>query len=325
MGRVLFHYFGEYALALVIVGGVLAWANRIKTRCVTIPWFDDYFNYLLYFYLAAIGSQLIPHLGFHVIPTSGYLGEIYYFLFQTFLGLPLSLLFLFYFLRFAAGLSGRSVSPAVWPGYLAGSVAIFLACTFLSMWAFQSKRLSSLAIFQAVISGLFVLILALVPLGVILRARAVKDPAFSRNLAWFAAVQIAGLAGGQLILALLLTEDEQFGHHLIRLLVNIPPLAVLARFADREMASMKEAPESRINMEKALARLEITPREGEIIRLVLLGKTNAEIAAELFISLKTVKHHIYNVYQKLRVKNRVQLVNFVLAFDRPDPGPDRKS
>ena len=85
------------------------------------------------------------------------------------------------------------------------------------------------------------------------------------------------------------------------------------------MAAMNDVSESRINLEGAFARLDITPREGEIIRLVLQGKTNAEIAAALFISLKTVKHHLYNAYLKLRVKNRVQLVNLFLTFGRPDP------
>ena len=55
-----------------------------------------------------------------------------------------------------------------------------------------------------------------------------------------------------------------------------------------------------------------TKREQEIIHLILSGKSNQEIANELFISLKTVKGHIYNIFQKTDVKNRVQLVNMFL-------------
>jgi RNA polymerase sigma factor (sigma-70 family) len=53
---------------------------------------------------------------------------------------------------------------------------------------------------------------------------------------------------------------------------------------------------------------EISPREKEIIDLVLAGKTNAQIAKKLFISVNTVKRHVYNIYQKTRVKSRVEFV-----------------
>ncbi len=51
----------------------------------------------------------------------------------------------------------------------------------------------------------------------------------------------------------------------------------------------------------------ISRREKEIIRQICLGKTNQEIADELFISLQTVKDHTYNIFRKVNVRNRVQL------------------
>ena len=55
-------------------------------------------------------------------------------------------------------------------------------------------------------------------------------------------------------------------------------------------------------------RYGVTAREGEIIRLLLEGKGNKEITEALFISDHTVKNHIHNIYRKLGIKNRVQLV-----------------
>jgi DNA-binding CsgD family transcriptional regulator/tetratricopeptide (TPR) repeat protein len=52
----------------------------------------------------------------------------------------------------------------------------------------------------------------------------------------------------------------------------------------------------------------VTAREGEIIRLLLEGKSNKRITEELFISDHTVKNHIHHIYQKLGINNRVQLV-----------------
>ncbi|WP_431899245.1 ATP-binding protein [Nonomuraea sp. bgisy101] len=48
----------------------------------------------------------------------------------------------------------------------------------------------------------------------------------------------------------------------------------------------------------------LTPRELEVLRLVALGRTNRDIAAELFISAKTVSVHVSNILGKLRVSTR---------------------
>lgn len=56
----------------------------------------------------------------------------------------------------------------------------------------------------------------------------------------------------------------------------------------------------------------ISEREGEIIGLLIDGNTSREVAEQLFISAKTVENHVYNIYQKTQVRNRVELVNLIL-------------
>jgi DNA-binding CsgD family transcriptional regulator len=55
----------------------------------------------------------------------------------------------------------------------------------------------------------------------------------------------------------------------------------------------------------------LTRREREIIHLVIAGKTSKEIEEALFTSLKTDKSHLSNIYRKLKVKNRLQLMNVI--------------
>jgi DNA-binding NarL/FixJ family response regulator len=50
---------------------------------------------------------------------------------------------------------------------------------------------------------------------------------------------------------------------------------------------------------------DLTPRELEILRLVLAGKTNKEIAHEVFISKKTVEFHLDHIYTKTDIRTRM--------------------
>lgn len=51
----------------------------------------------------------------------------------------------------------------------------------------------------------------------------------------------------------------------------------------------------------------LSDRELDVVRLVARGRTNAEISAELFLSLGTVKSHLAKVQSKLHITNRVQI------------------
>lgn len=59
----------------------------------------------------------------------------------------------------------------------------------------------------------------------------------------------------------------------------------------------------------------ISKREGEIMELILQGKSNNEIGETLFISFHTVKNHIYSLYNKMGIKSRAQLISFVLNLN----------
>jgi two-component system nitrate/nitrite response regulator NarL len=50
----------------------------------------------------------------------------------------------------------------------------------------------------------------------------------------------------------------------------------------------------------------LSPREMDVLALLMKGKSNHEIAAELKLSLGTVKSHLSSMYKKLGVSNRTQ-------------------
>ena len=63
---------------------------------------------------------------------------------------------------------------------------------------------------------------------------------------------------------------------------------------------------------------ELTAREEEVVRRVAAGRTNAEIADDLFISLSTVKTHLTSLSTKLDVRNRVEIAMWAHDTGRVD-------
>jgi DNA-binding NarL/FixJ family response regulator len=92
---------------------------------------------------------------------------------------------------------------------------------------------------------------------------------------------------------------------------------ILTEFAHQAQASpspvaSEEAPDS------------LTERQFEVLQLMAQGHTNQEIADGMFITERTVKHHISEILQKLHLRNRVQVVAYavrtgMISTDRLSP------
>ena len=63
----------------------------------------------------------------------------------------------------------------------------------------------------------------------------------------------------------------------------------------------------------------LTEREEQVLALVARGRTNAEIATELYVSLSTVKTHIASLMTKLAARNRVEIAMWAYATRRARP------
>lgn len=77
-----------------------------------------------------------------------------------------------------------------------------------------------------------------------------------------------------------------------------PPLQVVPTDFDKRLS-------------EAAARYNLTRREREVTELICQGKSNKDIAEILFLSESTVKTHIYNIFRKLEVKNRIEAIRIV--------------
>jgi DNA-binding NarL/FixJ family response regulator len=66
----------------------------------------------------------------------------------------------------------------------------------------------------------------------------------------------------------------------------------------------------RMFRDQFVTKMKLTERETEIIRLLAIGKSSAEIADQLFLSAHTVNTHRKNIFRKLGINSTVELVHF---------------
>lgn len=141
-------------------------------------------------------------------------------------------------------------------------------------------------------------------------------------------VPILALAAFEVIY--LFRDDRKNGYGLISLPLAYAVSAIqfLRLTAAREVALPGHAPMELPAAVAAAARL--TAREAQMASLILEGKENKEIARALSLSENTVRNHIYNLYQKLGIQRRMDLVRLIrrggpgTGTKLPgDSGPDR--
>jgi len=164
----------------------------------------------------------------------------------------------------------------------------------------------SLALFGLILYGL-----VLIPLNL----HAVGDRALRRALAVFFVLTLCffpamyvDAAMAYLPVLSMFRFLENLAQPLYFLALNALSIAFGLRYLNRPAYSEKDE-----LTEYFLKKFAVTRREREIIRMLLQGAGGKEIGDKLFISPKTVENHIYNIYQKLGVKNRIQLFQLIRA------------
>jgi DNA-binding CsgD family transcriptional regulator len=134
---------------------------------------------------------------------------------------------------------------------------------------------------------------------------------FDQAIEYFERARVTLEHRDQRVLRAIVDHDEA----LTRLEHNQPGAAGLLAVAAARFKELGMAEWSRRAALVKMTREELpdglTAREAEILRLVALGRTNKEIAAELFISVHTVERHVQNAYRKISARNRADASTYV--------------
>jgi DNA-binding CsgD family transcriptional regulator len=224
------------------------------------------------------------------------------------MGAPFLMVSLTMLLVWAARLQKRPLIPLLL--LTAGSSAAVVLALVWSGWS-VADSLSSLGSVVAIMSTLALL-------GVILTG---KQPFISQLGKRWLMMLIFASGIIHLFVFTPLTAYQHFNGVFAFLfyLLNTAMVVIYCYEATEEMA-----PPS-LSLDEILLRYGISKREADVLHGIYAGKTNQEIASQLFISLQTVKDHSSRIYQKTFVKNRAQLTTLIRESQNSHPGVSNKS
>ena len=93
---------------------------------------------------------------------------------------------------------------------------------------------------------------------------------------------------------------------------------VLVYESTRELAAAGRARVMR-SLDRGVSSGKLTEREREVVCLAAKGMSNDEIGKQLCLALGTVKWHLHNIYEKLKVRNRTQAIRRVRELSLLEP------
>jgi len=180
----------------------------------------------------------------------------------------------------------------------------FLAAGFLKQAAvfMVDEVLDSIIILEIVI------LIALLAAG-----GKILEPAMSRLVKAFAYLYLSRHCGWLLLFALqgIPRLSWLFLLAAVFLYTNFVPFLWTRLYFAKYLGRGFKAEEHREKLATMMEKFSLSKRELEILQLILEGRNNKEIDAQLFISYHTVKNHVTSIYRKLKVRNRYQLIHLL--------------
>ena len=270
-----------------------------------ISWFLTSFNLLILFGFVLLYSSTNLLSGYEELMSTGIVQIVAPIVKTTFFAMVFALY------RVSLALRGKVLSPSFNRRLNLGVTVFIIAyAVFISLLLKGSDHTVAMWIEVATTLSLYLyLIVLMVALYRFGRRR--DDEMDRRMITSFGLFYLAGFIS--LVAVTLLPEEINIIPGVIVIfLFNLFPIYWLRRDFPRQEADAVPVLEDMALIEAFCEQHCISTREREIAELILQGKSNKEIEDQLFISLNTVKNHIYRLYRKIGVNSRSQFIHMLL-------------
>jgi DNA-binding CsgD family transcriptional regulator len=232
------------------------------------------------------------------------------------LGVPFLFVSWFMLVSMACSMFGQAFKPK-WHSLHAVVFVLLLLSSWFAVSLLQAEpdsRFLSLGFVEALTMIGLELIYYSSFLVLVWRAGAAAEGDKRRILRSFAALLTGGFIARSLLAAVVLVDVRLGAVALLAVHAsNLPALLYLRANGDRVFPPVKAETATKLGMDHVFEKYGVTKREQQVVQKICLGKTNKQIADELFISLQTVKDHTHRIYSKIGVNSRMQLVQMMNA------------
>ncbi|MCP5107990.1 MAG: response regulator transcription factor [bacterium] len=306
-----------YFLSLGASAGTIVLSQKLLKR-YGYKFLNYYFLYIIFFYVYGFLNFTGRLMTAQIFKQSSYTLHIASQV-TAVTASPMLLISLFFALSWIRELSGKRI-PMILKSSFWTVQTLALTAFFYGVANLEKTKDYSLAgpIFQ-VVTALEIIIILFILIQLYFPAGGTEDKTRKRLARNLCHIYLAGFSlmviFGKLIRTPFYIYPEELVFQIavtfLFFFLNIPPLFYLGRFLKKNHGKWGIHPPDPARLANFYTRYTITEREQEIIDRLIKGKTNEEIGDELFISTKTVKNNVSNIYKKTRVKNRVQLTNLI--------------
>ncbi len=297
-----------FIFAVICSAGIIWLSHDLRSRFQA-----RYLDYYFYFSLAVVGYGLLNWIGPYVtiyasqqVPGTDPTWAIVVF---VLFAIPLSLLKVWFFLLVFQELLERPRWRWLTPVYTIASLVVIGGSVYVIDGYFRSRNVAELGQFLDVLGACLIVSSFGITFHFLLVSQKYPASVLEAGSRMFAAIYMAGYAvyvGSVYSSRLVPGFDGVVAAPYLYYLMHFAPLLLLKKVHEAQAKPMLGGDIS--TLEKLITENNISKREGEIIFELVRGRNNAEIGEVLFISPNTVRNHIYNIYKKLGIKNRFQLL-----------------
>ncbi len=314
-------FFIAIAVISVCIGLFIIWVTYRLHRKYQLNYLSSYLYFQIFFFVFGVYGILGREIAQKILLQQGSVDRTVetFGHFFVFLGIPFLLFAWYMFIRLCHEIIDKKIS---WDtslviffvlGFVFTAYGIIIGLLNLTDFGdTQFKLLSTTSGFLYVFLEVFVIFMAL--MRIFVNAPRISDKHKRVALMNFASLNLVGLGAG-VVLFVFLNQHRTLGilYLFVFFVRNFPPLLYWRAYLRKHFIAPSLPTADEAVWERFVDKYKISKREEEVVRLICDGKTNKEISEILYISLQTVKDHVYRIFQKTDVKNRVLLINLILG------------
>lgn len=300
------------ALINLILGSYIAYYIYYRTSKLPYPYIKHIIRFIILFNLCIVIVLISKYVGLNLLNRISP-NLIQRLIESMIVCIVLILCWMEYeIIQIILGLLEKKLTEKYKVWSIIGLVSILIYCFVEIVFLHNLKPIQFLSIFLLCIVIVdFIIQLGIIINGIIFQEKTRKKISIAFGLLFISRYLIPLVI--YLVLRMVFIWDipdtiAAIGAFIILLYYNFVPLLWFRFFFLPYAESLSNIVERSTSLDDFYEKYHITKREQDILRLILDGKSNAEIKKTLFISLHTVKNHIYNIYHKLNINTRYELI-----------------